>query len=140
MARLIACSSCGRVHAKDYICKVKKQRQRQYRKDKIDTAIYRANKWHKIRGQVLEDYNYVCLYTFYKEGKIIEANQVHHIIELLDDESLAYDEDNLIPMSKEKHRLIHELYKDNKRQIQEELREMKKRWNNGERAIGLPPS
>lgn len=71
----------------------------------------------------------------YKEGKIVKANDVHHIVEILEDETLAYEEENLIGLSKDKHKLIHELYKDNKKLVQDELKEIKRMWEN---RIGIP--
>ena len=139
MARLFACSVCGKVHDKSYICSAKRKARQDINKGRIDTGVYRANKWRTIRGQVLEDCNHICLYTFYKERKIVEAKDVHHIIELLDDETLAFEEDNLIALSKEKHKLIHELYKNDKKTIQNELREMKSRWKNNDRELGYAP-
>lgn len=135
MARLIACSSCGRVHQRGYVCEIKRKRKTDYQNAREDTGIYYSNRWRTIRGQVLEKYNHICLYSFYVEGKIIKATDVHHIIELNDNSSLAYEEDNLISLSKEKHRLIHELYKEDKKKIQEELREFKKRWKDGDRKL-----
>ena len=111
MGRLIACSSCGRVHQRGYVCEQKRKRNYEYKKDREDTGIYKSKLWDKARGNILEQYHHICLYSFYVEGKIIKAECVHHIVEILDDDSLAYDEDNLISLSKEKHRLIHELYK-----------------------------
>ena len=135
MGRLIACSSCGRVHQRGYVCEIKRKRKTDYQNAREDTGIYYSNRWRTIRGQVLEEHNHICLYSFYVEGKIIKATDVHHIIELNDNSSLAYEEDNLISLSKEKHRLIHELYKEDKKKIQEELREFKKRWEDGDRKL-----
>lgn len=133
--RLIACSSCGRVHQRGYVCEQKKKRNYEYKRDREDMGIYKSRSWDKARANILEQYHHMCLYSFYVERKIIKATDVHHIIEILDDDSLAYDEDNLISLSKEKHRLIHELYKEDKKKIQEELREFKKRWKDGDRKL-----
>ena len=135
MSRLIACSSCGRVHQRGYVCEIKRKRKTDYQNAREDTGIYYSNRWRTIRGQVLEEHNHICLYSFYVEKKIIKATDVHHIIELNDNSSLAYEEDNLISLSKEKHRLIHELYKEDKKKIQEQLREFKKRWKDGDRKL-----
>lgn len=135
MARLFACSVCGRIHSRDIICDIKRKRKYEKFKDRTDTGMYNSSKWRSIRNDILDNYNHMCLYTFYKEGRIVKANEVHHIVELLEDEALAYDKDNLIPLSKEQHRYIHELYKHNKKEIQEELRDIKHRWANGDRNI-----
>lgn len=135
MARLIACSLCGRVHQRGYVCEQKKKRNYEYKRDREDTEIYKSRSWDKARANILEQYHHMCLYSFYVEGKIIKATDVHHIIELNDNSSLAYEEDNLISLSKDKHRLIHELYKEDKKKIQEQLREFKKRWKDGDRKL-----
>lgn len=135
MSRLIACSMCGRIHQRGYVCEIKRKRNYEYKKDREDTVIYKSRSWEKARADILEQYHHMCLYSFYVERKIIKATDVHHIVEILDDDSLAYDEDNLIPLSKEKHRLIHELYKEDKKKIQEQLREFKKRWKDGDRKL-----
>lgn len=135
MGRLISCSVCCRIHAKDYICEAKKKRRQYINKGRVDSGIYRGNKWRTIRERVLDNCNYICLYTLYKEGKIVKANDVHHIVEILEDETLAYEEENLIGLSKDKHKLIHELYKDNKKLVQDELKEIKRMWEN---RIGIP--
>lgn len=133
MSRLYACSICGRIHQRGYVCEQKRKRNYDYKKDREDTGIYKSGLWDKARANILEQYHHICLYSFYVEQKTVKATDVHHIIELNDNSSLAFNEDNLIPLSKEKHRLVHELYKEDKKKIQEELRNMKKRWKDGDR-------
>lgn len=137
MARLIACSACGRVHMNNYMCNIKKKRDRKKKEDRVDSDIYFSSQWRKLRTDVLEDYHNVCLYTFYKEGRAVAADCVHHIVEILEDDSLAYEESNLIPLSYDKHKLIHELYKEDKEKIQNELRVLKERWEKGDRDIPM---
>lgn len=142
MARLISCSVCYRVHLNNFMCEKKLERQRAWekknrkrreKKDRIDNAVYSTRKWRKLRALVLDEHNYICLYTLYKEGRIEKAECVHHIVEILENEKIAFEEYNLIPLSKEKHKLIHELYKEDKEKVQEELREYKRRWKAGDR-------
>ena len=137
MARLIACSVCGRVHMNNYMCNIKKKRDREKKEDRVDSDIYFSSQWRKLRADVLEDYQNVCLYTFYTEGRAVVANCVHHIIEIMEDDTLAYEVSNLIPLSNDKHKLIHELYREDKKKIQNELREMKERWEKGDRNIPM---
>lgn len=131
MAKLISCSVCCRVHTKDHICEAKRKRRQTLNKGRVDRSIYGGSKWRTIRSQVLENCNYICLYTLYKEGKIVKADCVHHIVEILEDESLCYEEDNLIGLSNDKHKLVHELYKKDKKRVQDELRKMKRSWEKG---------
>lgn len=135
LARLISCSACGRVHSKGYVCSFKKKHRREKIANRMDTDIYATNHWRKVRAKILEGCNYICLYTLYKEGKVVKAECVHHITEILEDDSLAYEEDNLIALSNDKHKLIHDLYKEDKKKVQNELRIFKDKWKNGERGF-----
>ena len=116
---------------------MKKKRDREKKENRIDTDIYFSSQWRKLRTTILEDYQSVCLYTFYTEGRAVVANCVHHIVEIMEDDTLAYEESNLIPLSNDKHKLIHELYREDKEKIQNELRKMKERWEKGDRNIPM---
>ena len=62
-------------------------------------------------------------YILFKYNKITPATLVHHIIELTEDETQAYELSNLIPVSDIAHREIHKRYKDeNLKEVQAELK------------------
>ena len=61
----------------------------------------------------MDKYKNICLWSFFIDGVVKEASTVHHIIEILKDESKAFDLDNLIPLSEYNHSLIHQYYKTN---------------------------
>lgn len=130
----ITCKYCGIV-SKPHKCphnKVKWNKDNQ----RADKKVYRDIRWITLRNEVLDDYNNICLWSMYIDGEIVIANRVHHIIEVLDDESLSYYYDNLIPLEYYKHNYIHELYKANKLEIQGLLREMVESFRKGDKTLG----
>lgn len=66
----------------------------------------------------------------------MKANRVHHIIEILEDEALAYNNDNLISLEEYKHTYIHKLYRNDKERIQNLLKLMRKTYLSGDLEIG----
>lgn len=66
----------------------------------------------------------------------MKANRVHHIIEILEDEALAYNNDNLISLEEYKHTYIHKLYRHDKERIQNLLKLMRKTYLSGDLEIG----
>lgn len=137
----ISCSACGSIHERNYICDAKKKakldKSRRDR-ERLDNVYYNTNKWRKLRRLVLDEYDNICLWSFFIEGKVIEANHIHHIDEILGDEDSVYDWDNLIPLDQRIHRsIVHELYKTNcKKDIQSMLREIIKDYDKGNRELG----
>ena len=78
----------------------------------------------------------MCLWNLYIEGRVVSADEVHHIVEILEDESLAYDEDNLIPLEYYNHTMVHEMYKRNKNKTQQLLRMMIESYRCGDKTLG----
>jgi len=97
----ISCSACGSIHERNYICdskkKIKLDKSRRDR-ERLDNTYYNTNKWRKLRKQVIEEYDNICLWSMYIASKYIEANHVHHIEEVLGDDDGVYDWDNLCPL------------------------------------------
>lgn len=128
------CKYCGIVD-KQHHCpynKVKWNKDNQ----RADKKVYRDIRWINLRTEVLDDYNHICLWSLYVDGQTLVANRVHHIIEVLDDETLVYDYDNLIPLEYYNHNLIHELYKKDKAKVQELLRLMIESYRKGDKTLG----
>lgn len=106
-------------------CEIKKKKADNKFYDKYkrkNKEIYHSKQWMMTRQTVLAMQDYICLYTFFKYGKIIKATLVHHIIELNDDKSLAYDLENLIAVCNDAHNEIHNRYKKEKKETQKELK------------------
>lgn len=139
----ISCPICGRVHDKSYLCEAKKKRQQERSKEnskRVDTKIYNSNKWKRLRDNILEEYNNIDLFSYYVEGRVVVADCVHHIVEICDNQDMAYDWDNLMPLSLHKHRrIVHKIYNyriELKKELQQMLVDMLEDWNKGNRELG----
>lgn len=102
-------------------CKAKYQinYDKYYRKN---YDVYHSRQWAKLRKYVLVLFQYVDVYAYYKYGRIVPACTVHHIVEVSEDISKAYDVENLIPVSDRSHREIHQRYRqEDKLAVQREL-------------------
>lgn len=102
MARLISCPKCGKIHKEGECTKKaevygRKNQTRKYRTDR---------RWHYARKQALERDLYCCRMCL-ADGRIErERLEVHHIIPLYKDASMAYDIDNLITLCNYHHRMV----------------------------------
>lgn len=92
-----------------------KERYREYqsrrRKDKEQRKyhdFYNDKSWKKIRDAVIADYYGIDILEYYRTGKIIQGERVHHIIELSEDWSSRLDVCNLIYLTEQNHRLYWE--------------------------------
>ena len=127
------CIHCGRIVDKNHICPMKINRRIKNRKDDL---LYNTKRWKKLRKNILDDYDNICLWSLYVQGKTLEADRVHHMVEVLEDETLVYEYDNCFPSEKYNHYYIHELYKSKyKAEVQELLRKMLRDYNNGDRTL-----
>lgn len=96
--------------------------------------VYKTFRWKKLSKIVRSQYSNIDIYAYYKYNRLIQTNMVHHIIPVKEDPSLAYDIDNLIPLSNKSHREIESRYRRSqasKEHCIKELRKMKKRWGEG---------
>lgn len=131
------------MHDRSYLCEAKKKRQQERSKEnskRVDTKIYNSNKWKRLRDNILEEYNNIDLFSYYVEGRVVVADCVHHIWECLEAEDMAYDWDNLMPLSLHTHRrIVHRVYNINtevKKQLQQMLSDMLDSWIEGNRDLG----
>lgn len=102
------------------------------RKDSKEFKFYRTPEWKLMVDVVKTKYKKICLYSYYKYNKIVEATDVHHIIELKDDYNKRLELSNLIPLSSASHRKVHGYYNKSekvKQKMIDELLYYKKRWN-----------
>lgn len=137
----ISCSSCGRIHERNYICNAKKKAKLDKSKknrSREDNKMFSTSRWKKLSNRIKEDYNNIDLFSYYILGKIEFSQTVHHIVEFMQDEDLMFDEDNLIPLNNYTHlSIVHKLYKTKcKGEIQDLLRDMISSWWNEERELG----
>lgn len=86
-----------------------------YRRNKKHNAFYFSTPWIKVRAKVLQDFNYIDIYQYYVNNKVVKAEMVHHIVELEEDWSKRLEVSNLIPLSNATHNMITNLYKDERK-------------------------
>lgn len=138
----ISCVVCGRVHERNYMCDAKAKRKALKNKEnrnRVDSKIYNTDRWKKLRDNIIDEFSSIDLYSYYVLGKAVQAQTVHHIVEICADIDMAYDWDNLIPLSNHTHKIIHKLYKENnniKKEIQILLLDMVSSWTKGDRSLG----
>lgn len=93
-----------------------------------------------MRDNILEEYNNIDLFSYYIIGRVESGDNVHHIVECLEAEDMAYDWDNLIPLSLYTHRrIVHKIYNHSteiKQELQQMLVDMLRDWNKGNRELG----
>lgn len=96
-------------------CKSKLNKRNRYKDMNDDIRkIYQTAKWRKCRDLVKQRDNYLCQLSLL-EDKIVLGDAVHHIEVLRPDTlHLAYDLNNLILLSKDKHDELHKLGIDTK--------------------------
>lgn len=123
----ISCRYCGIV---DKPHKCPRKIKRVYDRNRTDNKIYDSKEYRKARRKVLDKYNNSCLFSLYVEGRKRKATVTHHIIEVLEDETRGKDFDNLIPLSDTAHKIVHDLYKINKKETQDILFNMLKDYEN----------
>ena len=94
-----ACSRCGRIHPANVKCYAGRER-----KETTASKIRSRNRWKQKAKQIKEDAQYICEYCR-AHGKITtQMLEVHHIVPLEEDDSLAFDDDNLICLCNACHR------------------------------------
>lgn len=109
------------------------------RKDSREWKFYKTKWWEQLRLNVLVAYNYIDVYVYYIENRIVKANTVHHIIPVKDDWSKRDDIENLFPLSESTHKKIHELYQKDKEGTQAILKELLEKFKDGVPPEKAPP-
>ena len=103
----MSCRYCGIVE-KPHNCP--KAIKRKANRTRTDKKHYESKVYKKNRRTVLNDCDNLCLWSLYIDGRVEAAEETHHIIEILEDESKAEDYNNLIPLTIKNHDIVHEYY------------------------------
>ena len=132
------CPRCNKRLAEGTTCKCVKARHKEYkkyRKDVKEQKFYSSNEWIDIREKIKVKYENIDLYSYFVLGIIEEADTVHHIIELQDDWSKRFDDDNLIPLTEANHKgIVHKAYESSlkeKREMMELLQSLIEKFKQG---------
>lgn len=105
-----------------------RQRHKEYDahcRNKKAKDFYNSVQWRNARARALVRDNGIDVYLYIKEGRIVPADTVHHIVELSEDYSKRCAADNLISISEATHSMISKVYRDaaKKKEMQQTLRE-----------------
>ncbi len=110
-----------------------RQRHKEYDahcRNKKAKEFYKKAAWKVERKRALARDTNLDIYLYIMEGRIVPADTVHHIVELMEDYSRRCDMDNLISISEATHSMISRAYKDaaKKATMQQTLRECMKKY------------
>ncbi|HBJ1646502.1 hypothetical protein [Clostridium botulinum] len=104
----------------------KKQEHERYREYDIRRAknenkaiakqFYNSQAWQRIRPVVIADCLGMDILEFYRVGRIVAGERVHHIIELEEDWNNRLDINNLIYLTEKNHRIVHSQYDKGKKE------------------------
>ena len=105
--RLISCAYCGRMHPAGVICD-KKPKRKEKRADTTAVHIRNSSLWQRTREHIKQRDNNLCQlclrgYPGTKRRVEYEHLSVHHIVALEDDETKAFDYNNLITLCEVHH-------------------------------------
>ena len=126
---LSKCNDCGtRIDYGKSLCKEcssKRLKQRHERDKAADNvqAIYLSYEWRKLKHSVREFYPQYDMYIYEKYGRMLPVQVFHHIIPVSKEnkDEMAFKWENIIGLSKEGHREVHELYRKSLRDKSETI-------------------
>lgn len=139
------CPRCRKVYSyADKTCpngcseKAKKESDKIYDKyQRVNKDLYNSKEWKFIREACKKRFSGLCIWSLYKYKRIIVGNLTHHIIPVEDDKEKSLDFSNLVYLSNEAHREIHELYEDEKKETQKLLHEYMDTWDDEDEGVGV---
>lgn len=95
-------------------------------------TLYDSEQWERTRDSVISNCCAIDIIEYYRTGKIIQGETVHHIITLEDDWEMRLILSNLIYVTEKNHRRIHVEYAKGdkeKARMQEILLSLLDKWN-----------
>ena len=75
-----------------------------------EAMFYNTKEWRNLRDKIVKAYMSMDIYEYYKTGKIVNAEVIHHLVEVREDWNKRLDKFNLIPCSRKNHQEIHLRY------------------------------
>ena len=118
------CDKCLSVvmEEKQYRNKVKSSKYNadRYSRDRENNSyrlFYSSKDWREKRKEILERDNHACVICS-ELYRITMAQDVHHILNLRENYDLRLDNDNLISLCSDHHKMVHALGINNKEKIQ----------------------
>ena len=134
------CSKCGRSYPDGERCACQKKRHKSYDKyerNKESAGVYHSGLWGKLTLMCKARCEGLDMYKLMMTGKPVVPRKglCHHIIEIADDASHAYDLDNLFYVGSDSHAVIHTIYKsgeENKKKLQKRMQKFLMNYLAGE--------
>lgn len=109
MVKLKTCTYCRKIHGKEINCTAKKgyyrEKNSRYEKDKDYIKFIKSKKWHEKSQEIKLLDSYCCLMC--KSLGLISPKylEVHHIIKFRNDLSLKLENNNLITLCVNHHKM-----------------------------------
>ena len=124
------CPRCGeRIPSGTYCAKCRREARKTGNRTDGIRKEYKSAAWTHERESCLRRFSYIDLYALYHDGRIVPADQVHHIEEILDSPERFHDPLNHFPVSQGSHHDIHWRYKhEDKEAVQKELLLYIRKW------------
>lgn len=101
------CQYCGRIHDKKFDCGRKPPRKRwarQIEEGSRQAEIRSTNQWTLKSLDIRERDHHLCQACLKLEHRLnYKSLSVHHIVPLAEDESLAFDDENLVTLCARHH-------------------------------------
>ncbi|WP_196600040.1 hypothetical protein [Pectinatus frisingensis] len=108
------CGRCGRKIKINEQCECQKQRYKEYdrhSRNKDSAAIYHSKMWKLLSDDCKRKCNGLDMYALHIKHILVKGTLSHHIVEITENNTRAYDQSNLIYLSDKSHAEIHETYK-----------------------------
>lgn len=108
------------------------KRRREDKEQKKYQDFYNSSDWKRIRDAVISICNGIDIIEYYRSGKVVQGERVHHIIELDEEWNCRLDINNLIYLTEQNHRKVHSEYdkgEKEKKQMQQVLFALLEKWN-----------
>lgn len=120
------CSNCDKFYQKS---RSRYNKNYDIKRDSRYKVFYNSMEWRGKRDYILTRYKYIDLYEYYINNRLVQANTIHHIIEVREDWEERLDDYNLIPVSSSTHDKIHDLYRTDRKGTQAMLRKLLELWS-----------
>lgn len=94
--------------------------------------FYNSKHWRKLRDVVINKYYGIDILEYYRTGRIVQGQALHHIVSVSEDYNRRLDISNLIYLTEKNHRRVHEEYlkgKKEKEEMQKILFELVEKFN-----------
>lgn len=78
--------------------------------------FYNSLHWRRLRSVVVNKYFGMDILEYYKTGRIVQGEAVHHIVEISENYDKRLDVNNLIYLTEQSHRRVHAEYEKGKKE------------------------